>query len=261
MNFAKIEQQVDTLVSKVHTIPGHLTDREARHLALLANLSVGEGEILEIGSFKGKSTILLTLAAASTGNPNVVAVDPLTQPSKTDPHIEGNNPSRDYFFKNLRDAGVEKNVEFHEKLSEDLAKKWDRALRLLWIDGDHTVDGVTNDFNNFAPHLAPGGIIALHDVMHGFLGPDILLIERILRSDEFASAGIVGSIGWAQKGKPTKEQRSQNSKLANSLESWVDSLPEEKPLSWHQKIRLKIKRAQVPHGAIDAEELYSRLHS
>lgn len=42
-----------------------------------------------------------------------------------------------------------------------------RALDLLFIDGDHSYDGVKSDFEMYAPLLARGGTIAFHDIVDG----------------------------------------------------------------------------------------------
>ena len=208
----------------------------------------------------GKSTVLLSKAAGKTqGNPRIVAVDPLTQPAVTDPGVLGAHPSREVFFDNLRKNGVTKDIEFHEMLSNELAHNWARPIRFLWIDGDHTYKGVLSDFENFASHLIPDGIIAMHDVMHGFKGPDRVMIEKILTSNEFGAAGIVGSIGWAQKSKPEAAQKKANAILAELLQSWLDSVPETGGINGLKKIYLKLKRFRVPHAAIDAAELRSLL--
>lgn len=256
-----INALAENLSSEIHAVPGHLTDREARHLAMLTAFAKGDGDLLEIGSFMGKSTVLLSLAAGrAQGNPRIVAVDPLTQPAETDPGVEGNLPSRDTFYANLIKAGVEKDVEFHEMLSGDLAQQWSRPLRMLWIDGDHTYEGVLSDFENFAPHLIPGGIIAMHDVMHGFIGPDRVFLEKILASDNFGATGIVGSVGWAQKGHPTAKQQRHKSHLSEGLQNWLDSLPSSGEIRVLRKLLLKFKRSRVPHGAIDATELMRQLN-
>ena len=150
-------------------------------------------------------------------------------------------------------------VEFHEKYSTDLAQNWNRPLRLLWIDGDHTYDGVRADFDGFAHHLSPGGIIAMHDLMHGFRGPDHVFIEEILLSAEFGAAGIVGSIGWAQKSPATPSQKSANKILANRLQSWLDAAPKTGRATGLRKLWVKFKRFQVPHAAINAVMLNDQL--
>jgi len=39
-----------------------------------------------------------------------------------------------------------------------------KPLDVLFIDGDHTYDGVRQDFETYAPLVRPGGLIALHDI-------------------------------------------------------------------------------------------------
>src|SRR3989441_12062663 len=69
----------------VSAAPGFLTEREARFLALAAACTPGRGVILEIGSFKGKSTVGLASIAARYQLGQVVAADPTTAPSSPGP--------------------------------------------------------------------------------------------------------------------------------------------------------------------------------
>lgn len=41
-----------------------------------------------------------------------------------------------------------------------------RKIDFLFIDGDHTYAGVRRDFELYTPFVAPGGLVALHDVVH-----------------------------------------------------------------------------------------------
>ena len=43
----------------------------------------------------------------------------------------------------------------------------DRALDFLLIDGDHSFAGVSRDFELYAPLVAPGGLVAFHDIVPG----------------------------------------------------------------------------------------------
>src|SRR5437870_4940941 len=141
---ADFESAANEAWERVRAAPGFLTEREARFLALIAAAAPGRGTILEIGSFKGKSTVGLASVAARYGLGKVVAVDPFTAPSSTDPD----------------------QVEVHATFSKNLARGWSRPIRFLWIDGDHTYHGAKQDLDLFAPHLVDGGIVALHDVLH-----------------------------------------------------------------------------------------------
>ena len=153
-SFGRLAQK---LVAESHGVAGCLTDREVRFLAMLGACVQGPGVLLEIGSFKGRSTIVLAKAAAAAhGVIDMVAVDPLTSPSETDPSLDGKASGRDEFFANLEAAGVTDDIEFHETFSENVAASWDRPIRLLWIDGDHTEAGVRADVNHFAHRVIPG---------------------------------------------------------------------------------------------------------
>ena len=50
------------------------------------------------------------------------------------------------------------------KVEEALAG---RSIDLLFIDGDHTQQGVSNDYNNYSKFVRHGGTIGLHDINDG----------------------------------------------------------------------------------------------
>jgi hypothetical protein len=108
------------------------------------------------------------------------------------------SPTFDEFLASLRAAGVEHKVEFHRAFSRDVARTWNRPIRLLWIDGDHSYKGCKEDFDLFAPYLSDGGIIAFHDTLNAFDGPIRVFVEEILRSDRFGPCGFVHSVAWGQ---------------------------------------------------------------
>jgi hypothetical protein len=64
-------------------------------------------------------------------------------------------------------------------------------VALLWLDGDHTYEGVTRDFRCWRPHLAPHAVVALHDSNDPKLGP-ARLIDEIVASGDFAVEARVG---------------------------------------------------------------------
>lgn len=51
-----------------------------------------------------------------------------------------------------------------ESLEKAKARLDGQKLDFLFIDGDHTYDGVKMDFERFAPLVRPGGLIAMHDI-------------------------------------------------------------------------------------------------
>jgi predicted O-methyltransferase YrrM len=236
-------------------IEGHLIDKEIKLLALLAALPTTLGDILEIGSFKGKSTVVLAKAALLAKQSRIVAVDPLTSPSITDPSLKGQASGWDDFQSNLNSAGVFENVEFHRQLSSDLARTWKagRKIRLLWIDGDHTYQGAKLDFDLFSAFLDEGAIVAMHDVLRPVGGPLRVFREDILQSPRFGAAGFCGSIGWAQflgslPASSAALERKQH--LLLRLEALLPYIAAGMKLKGLSKLGYKLARARVPHGEV-----------
>src|SRR6059058_814284 len=195
-----IEQIVDAGWRRVSATTGYLSEREARFLMLAAALAPAEGKNLEIGSFKGRSTVGIAYVTRELGLGKVVAVDPHTSPASTDPdlHRAGQTTSYDDFVANLRAAGIFERVEIKRAYSHELARDWKEPIRFLWIDGDHTYQGAKADVEMFKPFLSPGAIVAMHDVLGTFEGALRVFVEEILDCDDFGPAGFSGSIGWAQ---------------------------------------------------------------
>lgn len=229
--------------------PGYLGEREARFLALLAACAPARGAVVEIGSFKGKSTVVLASVAARYGLGPVTSIDPHTAPSVTDPDLGGRASSFDDFVATLGAAGLNRQVEVHRTFSREVAKRWDRPIRLLWIDGDHTYAGTKEDFDLFSPHLAPGAIVALHDALHEFEGPIRVFVEDILGSDSFGPAGFFYSIGWSQyRPRDGVCFRVERERLRRRAARLVPVLAQGRKLSRFTKLRYKFWRAWVPRG-------------
>ena len=219
----------------------------------MAACAPARGTILEIGSYKGKSTVGLASIAQRYGLGPVVSVDPHSGPSVTDPDVGPKGSSWDDFRASLRAAGVEAGVEAHRAYSRDLARGWTRPIRFLWIDGDHTYRGAKEDIDLFRPHLVSGAIVALHDVLHTFEGPVRVFAEELLDSNEFGPAGLCGSIGWAQyrpsDGGAWRDQRCALRRRVGRLIAFVKDGREPKGF---RKLRYKLWRGLVPHAAPDA---------
>jgi len=194
---AAFPPDLDTVIEKAWQLTqrtaGFLGENEARFLGMLAACVPARGAIVEIGSFKGKSTVMLASVAAHYGLGPVVAIDPHTSPSTTDPGIAASSSTFEEFLAAVKAAGLTEHVEAHRAFSRDVAKGWNRPIRLLWIDGDHTFRGAKEDFDLFAPHVVKDGVVALHDALNAFEGPIRIFVEEILRSDQFGAAGVVQS--------------------------------------------------------------------
>jgi predicted O-methyltransferase YrrM len=251
------EAFTEKLLKEIEAVEGYLAPNEIRFLALMAACPTAKGEILEIGSFKGKSTVILAKAAALAGDGRVHAVDPMIAPSETDPDLKGEASSFPDFQKNIASQGVADQIEFHQKFSFELARTWNKPIRLLWIDGDHTYRGTKLDFDGFAAHLTDGAIVAIHDVLHEFDGGIRVFMEDVLLSPNFGACGFVGSIAWAQfcKDEATGwRYRDEKLTLYRKLSRLIPYVVFKKELKGFEKKKYKLQRSRVPHGAVNARE-------
>lgn len=119
----------------------------------LSHATRGTGEIVEVGTYVGTSTICLAKAQMLKGDGRAItAVDIKKQPS---------------LDATLERAGVTDFVQLVTSRSNDLAASWDRPIELLWIDGDHSYEGCLMDILAWERHVQPGGIVAFHDYANG----------------------------------------------------------------------------------------------
>lgn len=247
-----VKIQTDRLVKLSESLSGHLRKREVQFLATLPFLSV-KGDILEIGSFKGKSTIVLAKSARAAGHEKIYACDPLSLSCSTDPTDATKEELPDIFYSNLQAYGVREQVEFFQMKSDKLAEIWNRPLKVLWIDGDHTYKGVMTDITLFEKHLKPGAIVCFHDVLHDFEGPIRVFMEKILLSNQYGDCGLCGSIGWGQftggcslTGRQWKSKLSTYNKLSKLM---VLVMKNNNGFKVNRHLR-RFYRSLVPHAPI-----------
>lgn len=177
-------------------VEGLLEEREGLCLHGLARRAAPLGTAVEIGSYKGRSTWFLAHAYEQAGSQwPVVAFDP---------HLEG---TRDAFLANLERTGIAGRVEAHAAFSHDAVAAFDRPIGLLWIDGDHTYEGVRRDFEDWFPKLAVGGWLAFHDTVNHWHGPTRLVRELLAGRDDLTDVGVMGTITFARKRAPSAGNR------------------------------------------------------
>lgn len=257
-----LENALNDAWEKARKVPGYLGEEEARFLGLLAACVPAEGPIVEIGSFQGRSTVMLASVASHYGLGPVIAIDPHNSPILFDHETNPEASSYQDFLTSIRAAGVADQVEPRRAYSADVATSWDKPIRLLWVDGDHSYQGAKKDCDGFLPHLAPGGIVAFHDALNAFPGPIRVFVEDILGSDRFGPAGFVHSIAWAQfrpyDGHLFRKRRSSLARRAARLIPLVENGSELHGLT---KRLYKFHRFRVPHWPIAADKWASLLEA
>jgi predicted O-methyltransferase YrrM len=64
----------------------------------------------------------------------------------------------------LAAAGIEDDVVVVVGRSAEVARLWRTPLGMVFIDGGHTDAAAVADYEGWAPWVAPGGVLAIHDV-------------------------------------------------------------------------------------------------
>lgn len=163
--------------------------------------------LLEVGTYCGRSTILLAAAARDAGTV-AVTVDHHRGSEEQQPGWEyhdtglvdpevGRMDTLPVFRRTLYAAGLEDHVIAVVGRSPQVARVWGRPLGLVFVDGGHTDEHATADYEGWTPHLAPGGLLLIHDVFadpaDGGQAP-YRIYRRALESGDFTEVSATGSL-------------------------------------------------------------------
>jgi predicted O-methyltransferase YrrM len=186
---------------------GFMPPAEGLALYRAAATYAAVGPVLEIGTYCGKSTIYLACAARRSGQA-VITVDhhhgsEENQPgweyhdtSLVDPRT-GRLDTLPHFRATLAGLGLDEAVIAIVGRSADVARLWRAPLGMLFIDGGHTQAAAQSDYEGWAPRVAPGGALAIHDVFpdpaDGGQAP-YHIYQRALASGAFAEVAVEGSL-------------------------------------------------------------------
>ncbi|MFC1421335.1 class I SAM-dependent methyltransferase [Streptacidiphilus cavernicola] len=168
--------------------------------------------LLEVGSYCGRSTILLAEAARLAGTV-ALTVDhhrgsEEQQPgweyhdsSLVDPEV-GLMDTLPRFRRTLRGAGLEDHVIALVGRSPQVAAVWGGQVGLVFIDGGHTDEHAVGDYEGWVPHLAAGGLLVVHDVFpdpaDGGQAPYRIYLRAL--AEGFAEVSVTGSLRVLRRG-------------------------------------------------------------
>ena len=139
-----------------------------------ALLAARLGPLVEIGTYCGKSTLYLAAAAREHGRV-VVTVDHHRGSEEHQPGWEYHDPglvdpmagridTLPVLRRTLHAAGVEASVVAVVGASATVAALWSTPVALVFIDGGHTEAAARADYEGWARHVMPGGLLVIHDV-------------------------------------------------------------------------------------------------
>lgn len=167
------------LVAAVEHVRGKL--EVADHLKLYEVAYFADGRVLEIGRLAGKSTVCLALGARDGNGQPIYSID--YDPKYTQPAVDA-----------LREFGVEDRVTVVTGDSAVQARRLPSPFAAIFVDGDHTYDGVRRDIEAIHDLLGPDGVLLFHDYFHKANETGDYGVKRAV--DEGASA-----YGWLYRGR------------------------------------------------------------
>jgi len=155
------------LEEKLQGVEGWLYLDEAWELLQCARTSPATSRdltVVEIGSFKGRSTVALALGVQSRGGGTVSSIDPHI--GESDAHVRqyGSQDTFDVFLANVRRAGLGGYVRPLRTTSMAARTNFtDGSIHVLFVDGSHEYEDVKADIEGYLPLLADEGRLAFND--------------------------------------------------------------------------------------------------
>ncbi len=158
----------------IDSVKGFLDPTEGAALFQAALDTAHIGPALEIGSYCGKSTIYLGTACQQAGQ----VLYALDHHRGSEEHQLGEeyHDAQLYdaemglmdtfreFRKNMRAAKLEDTVVPIVAPSKVAGRAWSTQFGLVFIDGGHSMEAALTDYRTWAPQVAIGGLLAIHDI-------------------------------------------------------------------------------------------------
>jgi hypothetical protein len=220
---ARATPRVQTLVDAARHTRGFMPDDEGEAL-LLAALQAGRAPLsgtdpttmVEIGAWCGKSSLYLGAAAEAT-DAVLFSIDHHRGSEENQPGWEhheadlvdpevGQIDTLSYWRRAISESTLERSVVGVVGDSPTVAARWAHPLAFCFIDGGHGAEPAWADYRGWAPQVALGGWLAIHDVFPNPADggrPPYELFCAALESREFAEDGECGSLRVLRRIEPS----------------------------------------------------------
>jgi predicted O-methyltransferase YrrM len=211
---------LERLFALAEQVQGFMPADEGRALYDAALRYLGGGIGVEIGTYCGKSTLLLGAAAQQTdsvlftidhhhGSEEHQAGWEYHDASMVD-EVTGLFDTLPTFRRALDTAQLDQHVVAIVGRSPLAARAWRAPLQFLFIDGGHSETAANQDFDGWAKWVAPGGALVIHDVFPDPKDggrPPYYIYCRALESGQFREVSATGSLRLLERvsGQPGEQ--------------------------------------------------------
>jgi hypothetical protein len=194
-------------------VEGWLTDAQAERLWRAGRAVPDGGRIVEIGSFRGRSTIVLASAAGE--QVEVVAIDPHgggdRGPNEYDPDRQRGEADNVAFWANLERAGVDQRVRHVRRASGDALGEVSGEIDLLYVDGAHRYRFAKPDIEQWGGRVRPDGTLLIHD-SYNAVGVMLAQLRLLFAGGRYRYVGRSGSLAEYRR-----EPLDSRARVANAL--------------------------------------------
>ena len=177
-------------LAAIEHVEGWLSEDQAARLFERAHAVPAGGQIVEIGSYRGRSTIVLGLGAQD--GVQVIAVDPHAGNDRGPRQWHGTSPQGESdklaFDANVLRAGLAGSVRHVRRRSRDALAAVHGPVDLLYVDGAHRYRPAVEDLRRWGRRVAPGGTLLVHDAFSS-VGVTLAIMRALAPSREFAYRG------------------------------------------------------------------------
>ena len=173
-------------------VEGWLTEAQARRLFAAAARVAPGGRVVEIGSFRGRSAIVLAGAGVA-----VVCIDPHAGSDRGPQEIAADagrgDADHEAFHANLACAGAADRVRHVRAFSGTALDQVPGAVDVLFVDGAHRFGPARADLVRWGERVAPGGRMLVHDAWSS-VGVTLALLTTTVIGRRWRYVGRDGSL-------------------------------------------------------------------
>ncbi|HEX4717525.1 MAG TPA: class I SAM-dependent methyltransferase [Thermoleophilaceae bacterium] len=198
--------------AKAAAIEGWLSETQARRLWEAALRVPAGGLLVEIGSFRGRSAVVMASALATGAR--LVAIDPHAGgdrgPQEIEAEADRGEADHRAFAANMRAAGIESRVELVRLMSSDAHSSVEEAIDVLYVDGAHRFGPARDDIVRWGERVRDGGTMLVHDSFSS-IGVTLATLSSVTFRSRWRYVGRTSSLAEYRRERLGVAERTSNS--------------------------------------------------
>jgi len=201
----------DQVFRSIADVQGWMTRAQACRLWDRASELQAGDRIVEIGSYHGRSAIVL--ATSATAGVEVITIDPHggndRGPQQYEGEFEEGQRDHEIFVDNLTNAGVIDRIRHVRKASQDATDDVAGTVELVYIDGAHRYNPAKADIERWGRKIGLGGTLLIHDSFSS-VGVTLALMATLFGGGKFRYIGRSGTMTEYRREELTPADRAAN---------------------------------------------------